>query len=307
MANIISICQQEGNVLDTWKSTSLHITDEPDQARHVPMTPMLRSRPLGRVELPEDLSADLKKLGQLKFNIDYSEFAIGRWASLALMNRDGDAESSASHEFSGGGRWTANAGHLPVIKDLVAKVFRVETMRSARIFVAQGGGIIRPHRDYLEFKDGFTRLHLVLQTNKRAMNGEGSRAYHMARGSVWSLDAQVLHWAANLADEPRYHVVVDFPSEMTSEECVREALAAEARIAWVEREPIPSEVKALFEHSASMATPEMVEKLLDIADRMYVRFDCGLFNPYDLVLPYLGARSGCVEHAVNRRVYFLGL
>jgi hypothetical protein len=51
----------------------------------------------------------------------------------------------------------------------------------------------------------------------------------------------------------------------------------------------------------------MVDDLLDVADRIYVRYDCGFFNPYDLVMPHLGARSTCVERAVNRRVYFLGL
>jgi hypothetical protein len=124
---------------------------------YAPVTSLFRSRPLGRAELPERLTTDLEKLSELEFNIDYSEFAIGRWASLALFNRDGDAESSASHEYTGEGRWTAHADHLPAIKDLVTTVFKVKRMLSARIFVAQGGGMIRPHRDYLEFKDGERR------------------------------------------------------------------------------------------------------------------------------------------------------
>jgi hypothetical protein len=52
---------------------------------------------------------------------------------------------------------------------------------------------------------------------------------------------------------------------------------------------------------------EGVEKLLDIADRMYVRHDCGDLNPYDLVLPHLGSSALCVEHAVRRRLYFFAV
>jgi hypothetical protein len=183
---------------------------------------IFRSRPLGRIDLQEDLNTDLEKLGRLKFNVDYSEYA-SYWASLALFNRDGDPESSASREYRHAGRWTANAEEVPVIKQLIATVFKVEFMRSARVFVAQSGGIIRPHRDYLEFKDGFTRLHLVIQTNPLAMNGEGSIAYHMAQGSIWLLNARVVHWAANLSDTPRYHVVVDFPQDMEPEDCLHPA------------------------------------------------------------------------------------
>jgi hypothetical protein len=51
--------------------------------------------------------------------------------------------------------------------------------------------------------------------------------------------------------------------------------------------------------------PETVAKLLDIADRLYVRYDCGFQTPYDLVIPYLGGRPACVEQAIRRRVYFL--
>jgi aspartyl/asparaginyl beta-hydroxylase len=186
-------------------------------------------------------------------------------------------------------------------------VFKVEFMRSARVFVAQSGGIIRPHRDYLEFKDGFTRLHLVIQTNPLAINGEGSIAYHMAQGSIWLLDARVVHWAANLSDTPRHHVVVDFPQDMEPDDCLQSGIASDHAIEWVERKAMPAEVKALLEHAASADSGEGVEKLLDIADRLYVRYDCGDLNPYDLVLPHLGSSALCVEHAVRRRLYFFGV
>ena len=44
---------------------------------------ILRSRPLGRVDLPENLNTEIAKLGEFKFNVDYSEYAIGYWASAS--------------------------------------------------------------------------------------------------------------------------------------------------------------------------------------------------------------------------------
>jgi hypothetical protein len=76
-------------------------------------------------------------------------------------------------------------------------------------------------------------------------------------------------------------------------------------VSWVKREPISAEIIALLQVAA--AQPEAVANLLDIADRLYVRYDCGQQTPYDLVLPYLGGRAACVERTIKRRVYFLGM
>jgi hypothetical protein len=269
--------------------------------------PKIRSRPIGGIEIPDTLKPDIQKLGTVQFNPDYSEFAVGKWASLALHNRDGNADSSLSHEYAGQGLWTEHAMRLPAIKNIVTTTFETELMRSCRIFVAQGGGMIRPHRDYTEFMKGFTRVHLVIETNPLAMNGEGNVAYHMDLGTIWYLDGRLPHWAANLSVEPRYHVVGDFPADLAPEECIRkEWLNGELEINWTKRKPLPAEIAKLIKFSAECAAPECMSELLDLVDSFYVLHDCGLGTPYDLVMPYLGEKSACVDRLIERRSRFLG-
>ena len=146
--------------------------------------PAIRSRLLGEYSLPAAIDADLTRLDGIPFNADYSDYAEGRWASLAIFNRYGDANSSASHEYEGPGQWTAHAAELPAIRAIALDLFDFDRARSARVFVAQKG-MIRQHRDYLEFDNGFRRLHLVLRTCPGAFNGEGGVAFHMTDGQVW--------------------------------------------------------------------------------------------------------------------------
>jgi len=281
------------------------LTKSPPYANDNQPLPKLRSHPIGRTDLP-NLANDIARLVEIPFNTDYDEYAVGPWQSLALYNRDGDANSSASHEYEGSGAWTRHGHALAEVKALVEAVFKFDTLRSVRIFATSSGGMIRPHRDYIEFGAGFTRLHLVLKTNPLAMNGEGRVAFHMAPGSLWYLDGREPHWAVNFSPEPRYHVVCDFPAGSAAEACISGKVVADRHVAYCEREEIPADFSALLALASRSATVRAMDELLDLVDRLFVRYDCGSGTPYDLVLPHLGNNVACIKHLIERRAYFLG-
>jgi L-proline cis-4-hydroxylase len=265
------------------------------------------SRPLGCVELPAGLVAEFALLENASFTRDYSDYAVGRWETLPLFNRDGDMRSSLSHEYHGAGHWTANAPLFPIIVGLLKATFKIEILRSARIFVAQGAGLIRLHRDYLEFESGFTRLHLVLRTNVLAMNGERSRAFHMRLGSLWYLEGREPHWAVNYATEPRYHLVCDFPAELMPEDCIQGTnLTHETEIDWRPRPPIPEEIKLLIELAVERFNSRNINRLFDIVDIIFVKYETVLTDPYELLLQFLSVDEQLRKLISERRKKFLG-
>ncbi|MET0532772.1 MAG: aspartyl/asparaginyl beta-hydroxylase domain-containing protein, partial [Steroidobacter sp.] len=268
----------------------------------------LRSRQIGVVEFGVDVAADIATLATMDLNPEYGQYSVNRWGSLALRNRDGDAGSSQSHEFSLPSKWTANAHRLPALKSLVETVFHLDEVRSARVFVANSQSGIRPHRDYLEFRNGFTRLHLVLETHAGSVNGEGTQAFHMPKGALVFLEGRELHWALNLSSEPRYHLVCDFDAQLTPEECVREQFVGEHCLPLVHRSALPEEVAELLKLSAQATDTENIEQLLKLADSIFMRYDTQPFaTPYDMVMPHMGANPAAVNALIRRRVQYCGL
>ncbi|GAL10893.1 hypothetical protein JCM19233_1878 [Vibrio astriarenae] len=45
--------------------------------------------------------------------------------------------------------------------------------------------MILPHKDYLEFEKGFTRVHVVLDIDETCFNSENDTVYQMKAGEVW--------------------------------------------------------------------------------------------------------------------------
>jgi hypothetical protein len=271
------------------------------------LMPKICSRPVGFVDLPNGISDDLDTLEKLAFTKDYSRYAVGRWDTLPLFNRDGDLHSSISYEYLSQGKWTTNAAVLPQIVELIEKVFRTDLMRSARIFVAEGAGLIRLHRDYLEFKFGFTRVHLVLKTNPKAMNGERNHAFHMTRGSIWYLEGREPHWAVNGAIEPRYHLVCDFPPNLEPEQCLLDITPIDVNdIAWCPRPTLPLEVDLLLKIAILNINSDNIEKLFDIADIVFVKYDLSAPDPYEFLLGFLSNTEGLIDVITQRRKLFLG-
>ncbi|SPF38596.1 hypothetical protein SBA4_2170012 [Candidatus Sulfopaludibacter sp. SbA4] len=192
--------------LQTTKRPCPHGTDKP-----------IHSKKIGRVELDfAKLAIALAIIDYMSGNNAYDRYNLtvdprksGTWGQIILRNWSGKASDGLSKEFDGHSKWTEEGDKVPYIRDLVETTFDCEHLKSVRIFLANNA-IIAAHRDYMEFKKGFRRLHIPLRTNGNSMNSEGSVVYHMEVGGIYYLDGREAHAGGNLGAESRLHLVLDF-------------------------------------------------------------------------------------------------
>ena len=186
----------------------------------------LNSAKLGQVELDAArLAADIAVIDTMPGNNAYGRYNMtidprtaGQWDQIMLGNWSGDASDGNSREFAGHYQWTLEGLKVAYIRELVGSVFRPDHLKSVRIFRA-ANAIIAAHKDYMEFKKGFRRLHIPLCTSGRSMNSEGSVVYHMNVGGIYYLDGRYAHAGGNLGTgKVRYHLVLDFDTEIAVED-----------------------------------------------------------------------------------------
>jgi hypothetical protein len=168
-----------------------------------------------------ELAKTLACIKTLPFSDAYSRYALGLWRTCLLANRTGDLADALSEEYEGTAIPTESGRKLDYLMKLVRMTFQWKYLKSARIFESGGTGLIIPHRDYLEFKDGFTRLHLPLQTDPRCYNSEDDRLYHMRKGEIWFLDARRVHSAGSFGRVHKLSLVLDFDPNVPVRELFR--------------------------------------------------------------------------------------
>src|SRR5215475_10201775 len=121
----------------------------------------------------------------------YEEYSVGRWATAPLWSGPGGQASGEVREHDEPAAPIPAATALTGINDLIYRHFDVARLRCTRLFRASHGAIVLPHRDYLEHRKGFTRIHVPLITDAaQARNTEDHNCFHMRRGEVWYLDAR---------------------------------------------------------------------------------------------------------------------
>jgi aspartyl/asparaginyl beta-hydroxylase len=69
-------------------------------------------------------------------------------------------------------------------------------------------GVLHPHADG-KLPPGRERLHLVLQTSPYAWCYHDGTWQQLEEGGIYRLDPSIEHYAVNLGDRPRIHLIVD--------------------------------------------------------------------------------------------------
>ncbi len=183
---------------------------------------------LGQIELDQpELDAQLEALPPDCFINPYPGFAVGPWRSCSLWNRSGRSQDAGIEEYDGAAVATDLGRLTPAITRMLRANFELTVLKSARLFCVEEDGLILPHRDYLEFDRGFTRLHVPLITNSAALNIEDDQAIHMRPGEVWFLDARRTHCAAVVGKARRVHLVLDFEPTSDPSSLLKAASSAE--------------------------------------------------------------------------------
>jgi hypothetical protein len=271
----------------------------------------MRSHPIGRVEFDAvRLKEDVKTIESLQMSPAYSEYARGDWTTCMLINRSGNKDVGLSEEFEGHGLPTEYGRRVPYILETIERLFKTEYLKSARIF-STGNGFIKPHRDYLEFRKGFTRIHLVLQTNDRAMNSEQRTVYRMRLGELWFVDGRATHSGGSFAAQKRLHLVLDFDPDVVVKDLFRNPADYRPGLlpALIRRRPIPKrEWDALLTSLGSIVTELNYGNIFELIAKLHFDRDLDCEVTYDAMVRIASASGNpkLVDRAISERQYFLG-
>ncbi|WP_430412129.1 aspartyl/asparaginyl beta-hydroxylase domain-containing protein [Kordia sp.] len=178
----------------------------------------MESKIIGKVNFEEHLlDKELKLIDTFEFNDSYSEYASGIWKTCMLWNRSGLKDDHLSIEHNAHVKPTQYGKQLSYINELLESTFKKQYIKTVRLFMCINGLII-PHKDYLEFKKGFTRIHIPLKINEHALTSEEDIVYNMQKGEIWFIEGRKIHSAANFSKAKRINLVIDFAPDIPFEE-----------------------------------------------------------------------------------------
>lgn len=169
---------------------------------------------------PKALQKELNKILQLEFNTTYLDYVFGGWKNCVLWNGTGSHQDTTLKEYEGYSQPTELAKNLDYVNSIISNNFNLEFLKWLRVFVCQKG-VLLPHRDYLEMKKGFTRLHAPLQTDLTCLHSEEDDVFHMRVGEIWFLDATKIHSACSLKYTARVSLCFDFVPEVAFEKLIK--------------------------------------------------------------------------------------
>jgi L-proline cis-4-hydroxylase len=273
-------------------------------------TASLDSYPVARIFLDrQSLSRDTAQLDNLPFDRFYERYSRGEWRAISLMNRDGDASNGESFEFEGSGRWTTHAAAVPYLCHVVQSYFRTDDLKSVRIFCAMQGGMIVPHRDYLELPNGFIRLHAPLATTDLSISTENTCAFHMDVGEVWFLNARQTHAAANYAMDPRYHLVLDFSHRAHIASLLRNSYPHDQQVSMCLRNSRPSTFQSRLRSIGRIMSSNLsVRRILHLLCDYHFQFESDADEVYEwlMIAAQASNNPARVITAQEIRAQFLG-
>jgi hypothetical protein len=246
--------------------------------------PTIGATRLGAVTFDDAaLARDIETIESFEFDAAYKDYAVGEWSSCSLYNRDGDKNDGLSYEYEGRAAITEYGRQVPYIDKVINSVFRMERCKSVRVFAIRGLGLVIPHRDYLEFKRGFSRLHLVLQTNPRCFNSEGRVVFTMQRGEIWFVDGTPVHSAANFSTAARYHLILDFDPAYALSDLLRDpdGVVAKHEIAFLRREPMGEPARRALDALAKLVDRQNFPDVLALLSKLHFSHDASAAATFD--------------------------
>jgi hypothetical protein len=272
----------------------------------------LSSQLLGKIALGPEFEAEITKaIAEFVFTDTYDPYAnsLGRWRQLVLANRSGDAHVGESVEHDDEVQVTSNALRVPRLMTMLRSYFDFSYVKSVRIFEVKTGGFIVPHRDYIEFTHGFSRIHLPVVTANGAVTVEGNTAFRMRAGEAWFLDSRIPHTAGNFAPTARYHVAVDCDQKLPLADLFHRPLAAADKVAIIERKPLSMSLQQIAEGVAAILTPLNVKSLLIALTETLFVSNLGCAEVHD-VLKMAAAINGdalVIKKAADLRELLIGV
>ena len=237
-------------------------------------------------------AADALSLEPRGYTSAYVEYSAGGWATAPLWDNPDAQSDEAVYEHDEPARPIPSIRMLNGINGLISSYFDLSRLRCARLFRASHGAIILPHRDYLEHKNGFTRIHIPLITDVvQARNSEDDCCFHMRRGEVWYLDARRVHSGGVVGPALRVHLVLDFSHTTQPAEAVVPSLEAAQDPLMIDRPELPPNLVPSYQALAPFINAAAWQELFHILARVHLRYNVGAGEVYDW-LEKIAADSG---------------
>jgi hypothetical protein len=222
----------------------------------------------------------------------YVEYAVGGWATAPLWTHPADQPDKNVHEHDEPAQPIASVRELNGINDLICSYFDVSRLRYARLFRCKNGAIILPHRDYLEHKNGFTRIHVPLITDPiEARNTEDDSCFHMRRGEVWFIDGRRIHSGGVIGSALRVHLVLDFSHTTQPAESAVSSLRMAPEPLMIDRPELPPSLVPSYRALAPFINAAAWQDLFHMLARVHLRYNVGTADVYGW-LEKIAAESG---------------
>jgi len=159
-----------------------------------------------------DTAVDLQRLVDECHSIPESAWQASYWGkihcSVGMLLLRGGESGTEEDFFADSVVDSPLLEQLPYMKSFLVPDGPFGTANYAFIFRMEPNGVTQAHRDVIEkWKDMF-RIHIPIQSNRRARLISDGYAQHLSPGHAWSFDNQSWHGVVNGSDE-RIHFIFD--------------------------------------------------------------------------------------------------
>lgn len=270
----------------------------------------MKSRIIGRIDLDEKLLAqELEVIKTLPFNKSYSEYAIGDWRNCVLWNETGNHDDTIFNDYKGLPQPTELGKKTSYISSVIEETFNLEYLRWARIFLVKSG-MLRPHRDYLEFEDQqFSRCHIPIQTDESSMHTENENVFNMLKGEIWYLDASEPHSACSFSGIERMTVNLDFFSDIPFEKLFKNGgYVDDAQPKMVERPELTDDYMEKLMGLSDVIHPYNFDEIVGVLSKVHYLRVANPADTYNWLIEICkrANNSDLEQKAIEMKQYFLG-
>lgn len=239
------------------------------------------------------LNQELDIISNVTLNSVYKEFICGSWQTLGLWNETGRSSDLIIRSYDGLARPTESIVHYPILASIIKENFNIERIKYVRLALLGSNSVILPHKDYLETKKEFLRFHLPLITDPMCFYAEEDKLHRFEKGNLWFLDARKIHSVACFSNQPRLHLILDFPSDSDIKQCINEKVLFRTphNPLDIPREPLSDEQYKSIISLSSLINVNNIMEIAGILTKLIYRVNHKLTSVYSW-LNEIGERSG---------------
>lgn len=273
----------------------------------------MQTQPIGFIDL--NISGIDKELANI-YNLDlknvYKEFICGSWLTLAMWNESGKMDDLIIRSYPGSAKSTKIVEKFPILISILDRWVNLNLVKYVRLALLGPNSVILPHRDYLETKEEFLRLHIPLITDQFCFYAENQNVYRLAKGEIWYIDARNPHSVACFSEHGRLHLILDFPLENDISKFINKDILFDSLHVpqTIKRDPLLEEQdKAIIELSKLIALNNFMD-IASILTKLIYKVDIPVTNVF-LWLKKIVEKSGNHElimkitqlekHCINSR------